>query len=338
MPAPPTAAVRPKPTRNKQHGCLVFVTLLTASNAFAKQRRPGGLPGWQISQLETRSIRSPCSIGLLQIIIQKLPPAFVVLGHHKQHSMHAATDHSSTHPTCSTAAAPAPAVPAEVAYEQYVNLDAFKSQVLPLLHQDIARNTLVLTQLGDNSNASTLSTLSCSSCSISTVVVAGDNKGLGYSACYVSAGPCKHIAGRLASVLQQQLLHCEKVTMTAAAAQLLSEAQPAAHRWQLDHQLQLMVYSAGSLAPTTSHPDAPADSAALSPHSQPCPQQSQHQQHPQQHQHQGLQLRQCTADTDAAWVVSWATAFLQEVFDMPAQPTEQQVGGAGALLCDHGWL
>lgn len=230
----------------------------------------------------------------------------------------------------------------DVSYEQFFDVNAFASRSMAILQHEVCRNTLCMTQLNSLTNSSStsvstdssiaLAMLTCSKCSISSVITASDNKGMGYSACYVSARVCRHTTAQLSCVLQQQLQHVDKVTLTAAAANLLCEAQPCEHRWQLDHQLQLMVYSnctnPGSDTAAKPASAAPADadsSLQLQPDQVPQLAEHQHSHLKQQQQQQGLHLRQCTAEADAALVVSWAAAFLQEVFHQPQPPTDNQV-------------
>lgn len=239
-----------------------------------------------------------------------------------------------------------------VTCQQYADEDAFKSVALPILQQDVLRNTLCLTQLQTNNR--TLAVLSCHGCRQDTVLVAGVNKGLGYSTCYASAGACCHIASHLLGMLNQQLQDCEKVTMTAAtAALILSDSQINLPTWSVDHQLQLMVFGPHASSTLTVSATAPphtdtattltaAATASMHPPKvsqsldaaaggssgplgataagatvpQPCSQPMEQQQ---------LTLRKCSADVNAALVVSWSAAFLQEVFHMAESPHEQVI-------------
>jgi hypothetical protein len=240
----------------------------------------------------------------------------------------------------------------DVSYEQFFDVNAFAGRSMAILQHNVCRNTLCMTQLNSLTNSvstdssTALAMLTCSRCSISSVIVASDNKGMGYSACYVSTGVCHHTAAQLSCVLQQQLQHVDKVTLTAAAAKMLCETQPPQQRWQLDHELQLMVYSNRMNPASDTHTNpassAPADAESLQPQpDQVSALQRHHHHHVQQKQQQhsqleGLHLRQCTAETDAAEVVSWAAAFLQEVFHQPNKPTDKQVGKAQGCV-KHGY-
>jgi hypothetical protein len=220
-----------------------------------------------------------------------------------------------------SAADPAAAAPtAAVVFEQYADVHAFAALAVPLLLQDVLRNTLCLTHLASIQQRSdtagrTLALLSCDCCNLRDVLVSGDNGGMGYSPCYLSVGcQCRHLAAQLASVLQQQLTHLDKITLTAAAAELLLGEQSSAHRWQLDHTLQLMVYDAAS---ASTAPSSSQHAGAAQLPASPAP---------EQQQQKDLQLQQCSMPADADLVVSWTADFLSDVFGLPDRPSHEQVG------------
>jgi hypothetical protein len=251
-------------------------------------------------------------------------------------------------------------VPATVTI--FSDIEVFKPYALPVLHADIASNTVALSEL-HGLNQSTpgifLSTCSCTGCSSTAVVFctgsSSDSGNLFYSnsRLLISTGLCKHAAQVVAAELQG--LQWSSLTAPGASAAALCEVGGLS--MQLVQQMNLMVLNAQH-APHAAGFEATAVGLAEGQEAEASSGVEQQQQQQQQQQHNAgssnsirlplpcssaaaaapdgskqLQALSAASTKDMQLLHSWFSGFIQEAMHSTTPASDSQIN---ALL--QPWL